>query len=73
MRYIYQNELDEPCFQHDMACGTFKDFIEILKAADQVLRDEAFSINKDPKYDVYQRERDSAVHKCFDKKRLVAI
>ena len=39
-----------------MACGTFKDFIEILKAADQVLRDEAFSINKDPKYDVYQRE-----------------
>ena len=56
-----------------MACGTFKDFIEILKAADQVLRDEAFSINKDPKYDVYQRECDSAVHKCFDKKRLVAI
>ena len=24
-RYIYQNELDEACFQHDMTCGDFKD------------------------------------------------
>ena len=24
-RYIYQNELDKACFQHDMACGDFKD------------------------------------------------
>ena len=23
--YIYQNELDKACFQHDMACGDFKD------------------------------------------------
>ena len=22
--YIYQNELDKACFQHDMACGDFK-------------------------------------------------
>ena len=24
-RYIYQNELDKTCFQHDMASGYFKD------------------------------------------------
>ena len=24
-RYIYQNELEETYFQHDMACGGFKD------------------------------------------------
>ena len=23
--YIYQNELDKACFQHDMACEDFKD------------------------------------------------
>ena len=24
--YIYKNELDKACFQHDMAYGDFKDF-----------------------------------------------
>ena len=23
--YIYQNELDKICFQHDIACGDFQD------------------------------------------------
>ena len=27
-RYIYQNELDRACFQHDMAYGGFNDLIE---------------------------------------------
>ena len=25
-KYIYRNELDKACFQHDMAYGDFKDF-----------------------------------------------
>ena len=25
-KYIYKNELDKACFQHDMAYGYFKDF-----------------------------------------------
>ena len=25
LRYIYRNELEKGCFQHDMACGDFKD------------------------------------------------
>ena len=37
-------------------------------AADKVLRDKAFNIAKDPKYDGYQRGLASMVYKFFDKK-----
>ena len=48
-RFIYRNELDKACFEHDMAYG---DFIDLLKrtASDKVLRDKAFDIAKTPKY-----------------------
>ena len=36
-RYIYKNELDKACFQHDMAYGDFKDLTK-RTAADKVLR-----------------------------------
>ena len=49
-RYIYQNELDKVCFQHDMAYGDFKDLIR-RKASDKILRVKAFNIAKYPKYD----------------------
>ena len=49
-RYIYRNELDKACFQHDMAYGDFKDLAK-RTAADKVFRKKAFSIAKDPKYD----------------------
>ena len=66
-RYIYKNELDEACFQHDMAYGDFKDLAR-RTAADKGLRDEAFNIANDLKYDGYQRELASMVYKFFDKK-----
>ena len=65
--YIYKNELDKACFQHDMAYGDFKG-IGRRTASDKVLRDKAFNIAKNPKYDGYQRELASMVHKFFDKK-----
>ena len=46
-RYIYKNELDRPCFQHDMAYGDFKD-LKRRTATDNVLRDKAFNIVKNP-------------------------
>ena len=49
-RYIYKNELDKACFQHDMTYGDFKD-LRKRTAADKVLRDKAFNIAKNPKYD----------------------
>ena len=66
-RYIYQNKLDKACFQHDMAYGDFKD-LNRRTFADKVLRDKAFNIVKDPKYDGYQRGLASMVYKYFDKK-----
>ena len=39
--YIYKNELDKVCFQHDMAYGGFKD-IKRRTASDIILRDKAF-------------------------------
>ena len=53
-RYIYRNELDKACFQHDMAYGDFKD-LKRRTAVDNVLRDKVFNIAKNLKYDVYQR------------------
>ena len=52
--YIYKNELDKACFQHDMAYGDFKDLAR-RTASDKVLRDKAFNIVKNPKYDGYPR------------------
>ena len=65
-RYLYKNELDKACFQHDMALGDFKDLAK-RTAPDKVLRDKAFNIAKDPKYDGYQRGLASMVYKFFDK------
>ena len=66
-KYIYKNELDKACFQHDMAYGDFKDLTK-RNAADKVLRDKSFKIASDQKYDRYQRELASMVYKFFDKK-----
>ena len=66
-KYIYRNELDKACFQHDMAYGDFKDLAR-RTAADKFLRDKAFNIAKDPKYYGYQRGLASVVYKFFDKR-----
>ena len=65
--YIYKNELDKACFRHDMAYEDFKDLPK-RTAADEVLRDKAFKIAKNPKYDGYQRGLAYMVYKFFDKK-----
>ena len=53
--YIYKNDFDKACFQHDMAYGDFKD-LKRRTASDKILRDEAFNIAKNPKYGGYQRD-----------------
>ena len=50
--YTYQNELYKAWFQHDLAYGDFKD-IPWWTASDKVLRDKAFNIAKNSKYDGY--------------------
>ena len=60
-KYIYRNELDKDCFQHDMAYGYFKDLAR-RTASDEVWRDKAFNIAKNQKYDGYQRGLASMVY-----------
>ena len=66
-RYIYRNELDKACFQHDSAYADHKDLINRTEA-DKVLRDKAYDIASNLEYDGYQRGLASMVYKFFDKK-----
>ena len=63
-RYTYQNELVTACFQHDMAYRDFKD-LNRRTTADKVLRDKAFGIAKNLKYDGYQQGLASKVYNFF--------
>ena len=50
--YIYKNDLDKACFQHDMAYGKFKDLSKRTQS-EKVLRGKAFKIAINPKYGGY--------------------
>ena len=65
--FIYKNELNKACFQHDMAYGKSKYLIKRTQS-DKVLKDKAFKIAINPKYDGYQKGLASMVYKFFDKK-----
>ena len=41
--FIYKNELDKACFQHDMAYGKSKDLAKRTQS-NKILRDKAFQI-----------------------------
>ena len=62
--FIYKNELDKACFQHDMTYGKSKDLVKRTQS-DKVLKDKAFKIASNPKYDGYQRGLGSMVYKFF--------
>ena len=64
--YIYKKELDKACFQHNMAHGDFKDLKRTF--SDKFLRDKAFNVAKNPKYDGCQRGLAPMVYNFFDKK-----
>ena len=60
--FIYKNDFDKACYQHDMAYGKAKDLIRKTQS------DKAFKIASDSKYNGYQRGLASMVYKFFDKK-----
>ena len=65
--FIYRNELNKACFQHDMAYSKSKDLAKRIQS-DKVLGDNVFKIASDPNCDRYQRELAPMVYKIFDKK-----
>ena len=50
-----------------MAYGDFR-YLSRRTASDKDLKDKAFNIAKNPKYDEYQRDLASMVYKYFDKR-----
>ena len=68
---IYQNELDNTSFQHDMAYGDFKNLIR-RTTSDKTLPDKGFNIDN-PKHVGYPRGLVSVVYKSFDKKTSGSI
>ena len=66
-RLLYRNELDKACFKHDAAYAKYKD-VENRLMSDQKLRNSAYDIASNPKYDGYQRGLASMVYKFFDSK-----
>ena len=69
MCYIYRNELDKACFQHNSPYADHKNLISRTKSG-KVLRDKAYNIASNPEYDGYQRGLVSMVYKFFDKKSM---
>ena len=67
--YIYINELDKACFQHDSAYADHKDLINRIKS-DKILRDKTYDIASNPEHGGYQRGLASMVYKFFDKKSM---
>ena len=65
--YIYKIELDKACFVYDAAYSDSKNLTK-RTVADKILKNKAFDIAKDPKYDGYQRGLASMVSKFFDSK-----
>ena len=65
--YIYKNELDKACFGHGAAYSDSKN-LNKRTTADEILRDKAYKIAKEPKYYSSQRGLASMVYKFFDKK-----
>ena len=55
-----------------MAYEEFK-YLPRRTASDQVLRDKAFNIVKNPKYGGYKRSFTFMVYKFFDRKLLVVL
>ena len=51
--FTYKNELDKAFFQDDMAYGKSNVLVKRTQS-DKVLKDKAFKIASDPKYDGYQ-------------------
>ena len=67
--FIYKNELDKACFQHDKAYCKSKDLVKRTQS-DKVLKNKTFKIVSDQKYDGYQRRLASKIYKFFDKKSV---
>ena len=66
-RYIYRNDLDKACFQHDSAYADHKDLLNRTKA-DKVLKDKATGSGTEKPSSLKRITRDVELHKPVIKK-----
>ena len=62
LNYIYKNELEAACFAHDAVYANSKDLAK-RTVSDKILKDIAYEIAINPKYDRYQRGLASMLYK----------
>ena len=67
LNYIYKNELDKACFAHEASYANSKDLAK-RTVSDKALKDRAYEITLNLKYDGSQRGLTSILYKLFDKK-----
>ena len=65
--YINKNKLDKACFAHVAGYADSKHFAKGI-VSDKVLKDRAYEIPLNSKYDRYRTVLASMVHKFFDKR-----
>ena len=69
-RLLYRNELDKACFKHDAAYAKYTD-VENRLTSDQKLRNSAYDIASNPKYDGYQKGLASMLYNFFLTQKLL--
>ena len=67
LKHLYRNELDKSCFAHDVAYSDSKDLAK-RTISDKTLKDRAYEIARNPKFDGYQRALASMVNKFLIRK-----
>ena len=65
--FIYINDLDKACLQHDTAYGKSKDLTKRIQSG-KGLKNKSFNIASNPEYDEHQRGLTLMVYKFFDQK-----
>ena len=70
--YIYKNELDKACFEHDMAYGDFKDLTK-RTAADKVLRDNLtkYGLTKEVNFKKWLRDNSIEMYSIHNEGKSV--
>ena len=66
LKHLYRNELDKACFAPDKAYSDSK-YLAKRTVSDKILKDKAYKISRNCKYDGHQRALASMIYKFFDK------
>ena len=72
LKYLHRNELDKTCFTFDAVYSDSKDLATRF-ISDKILKDKAYEIARNWRYDEYQIALANMVYNFFDEKRESAV